>query len=124
MTPLHELLHARRAIVVVGPVVFAFVMALAASRNRAVRRFLREKATRPGAAIGGESFRRVESWWLARLAAADVVRDDGHGRVWLDEQAWAAYRARRRTRAIAAVAILTAGMAVLWLTGVIGGPPR
>ena len=109
------------AVLVIAPVLFAIMMALLATRRRAVRRFQQASATNAGAAINGETFYRVESWWLAKLASAGVVRDDGHGRVWLDENAWAAYRGERRKRAMMALAASAAGIALLWWGGVIGG---
>jgi hypothetical protein len=109
------------AVLVIAPFVFAVMMALLAARRRAVRRFQQASAPSAGAAINGETFHRAESWWLSKLASAGVVRDDSHGRVWLDEVAWAAYRGQRRKRALTALAVGAAGLALLWWGGVIGG---
>ncbi|QDH35034.1 hypothetical protein [Porphyrobacter sp. YT40] len=44
-----------------------------------------------------------------RLKGADVLRTDGHGRYWLDEERWQGRRSDRRTKAI--VALLAVGVA-------------
>ncbi|WP_143738115.1 hypothetical protein [Erythrobacter donghaensis] len=44
-----------------------------------------------------------------RLKGADVLRTDGQGRYWLDEERWHGRRSDRRTKAI--VALLAVGVA-------------
>lgn len=43
-----------------------------------------------------------------RLKGADVLRTDGKGRWWLDEERWDSRRSNRRTRAV--VALLAVGV--------------
>lgn len=46
---------------------------------------------------------------FARLKGADVLRTDGQGKWWLDEERWEVRRSGRRTKAV--VALLAVGIA-------------
>jgi len=80
----------------------AVAAAAAAARRRVIETFRIAGATRPEDAVTPPAFdRRMERRILERLVRAGAIRETGDGRSWLDEAALAAYRRKRRTRALA-----------------------
>ena len=89
------------------------------AEHRVARRLRHAGATSPGAARPLEEERPLDGRALRRLLDAGVVRDAGGGRFFLDEAAYAEFRAIRRKRALTAVAVIVVILAVLTLSGVL-----
>jgi len=80
----------------------AIAAAAAAAQRRVVETFRISGATAPEAAVTLPTpDRRMERKVLERLLRVGAVRETEDGRAWLDEPVLAAYRRKRRTRALA-----------------------
>jgi len=105
----------RNLLTILAPVVMGVGLALAAARRRLVRRFLSVDATTPERAIAVPASDLLARYWMGRFRTAGVVHAAPSGGLWLDPQAWSAFRSARRTRALAVVAVaLAALLLVLW----------
>lgn len=99
---------------VLAPVVGAAGFALGVVRRRLLRRFTREDATAPERAIAVDTANPLRRFHLRRLVHAGVLEQLPDGRLWLQREALAAYRAQRLTRAIIAVMLVLLLVALLF----------
>jgi hypothetical protein len=96
----------------------AIAAAAAAAQRRVIETFRISGATSPEAAVTLPALgRRMERKTLERLLRVGAVRETEEGRAWLDEPALAAYRRKRRTRALAMIGgVLAVGAIALGVT--------
>jgi hypothetical protein len=90
----------------------------AAAQRRVIETFTISGATSAEGAITMPApDRRMERKILERLLAVGVVRETEDGRAWLDQEALAAYRRKRRTRALVLMGgVLALGAIALGVT--------
>ena len=79
------------------------------AERKVARHFLDAGATSMADAIPYAPARPSRDRAFERLKGADVLRTDGQGKWWLDEERWQGRRSGRRTKAI--VALLAVGAA-------------
>ncbi len=79
-------------------------------------------ATSPGEAIDYHPRNPLSTWWLKRLVADSVLHMTDDGRRWLEPSSYAAYRQKRRKRALALLSVVLALSAALWLADASGLP--
>jgi hypothetical protein len=96
----------------------AIAAAAAAAQRRVIETFRISGATSPEAAVTLPTpDRRLERKVLERLLRVGAVRETQDGRAWLDEPVFAAYRRKRRTRALALIGgVLAVGAIALGVT--------
>lgn len=79
------------------------------AERKVAQHFLDAGATSMADAIPYDPARPSRQRAFARLKGADVLRTDGKGRWWLDEEHWAGRRSGRRNKAV--FALLAVGVA-------------
>lgn len=79
------------------------------AERKVAQHFLDAGATSMADAIPYNPARPSRARAFERLKGADVLRTDGQGKWWLDEERWQGRRSGRRTKAI--VALLAVGAA-------------
>jgi len=96
----------------------AIAAAAAAAQRRVIETFRISGATSPDAAVTLPTpDRRLERKVLERLLRVGAVRETEDGRAWLDEPVLAAYRRKRRTRALAMIGgVVAVGAIALGVT--------
>lgn len=100
------------ALRLIGPLLMVGAITFLATRRRLIRTFQRANATGPAQAIVPAT-RLLTRWWLHRLHRCGVLEVTPTGSYWLRQEAWQAYQATRRHRALFLVA--SAGvLALLW----------
>lgn len=105
----------RSLLTILAPVLVGVGLALAAARRRLVRRFLSVDATGPERAIAVPVSAVLARYWMGRLRTAGVVHAVPSGALWLDPQAWSAFRTARRKRALAVAAVALAALLLVRL---------
>ena len=95
----------------------ALAAALRRSERRAIARLQEAGANTAERAILLERSRPLAGFTHARLERAGVLRSAGNDRYYLDEGGYAAYRQRRRRRAMVAFMLLAIGVALLYYGG-------
>jgi len=100
------------ALQIAGALLGAFATAFAAIEGRFVRRFRRAAATSRERAIELPPLGVLGSWRLSRLRAAGAVVEAAGGRAFLNEATYAALRRSRRLRAVTAVLLILASVAL------------
>lgn len=96
----------------------AIAAAAAAAQRRVIETFRISGATSPEAAVTLPApDRRMERKVLERLLRVGAVRETDDGGAWLDEPVLAAYRRKRRTRALAVMGgVLAVGAIALGIS--------
>jgi hypothetical protein len=79
------------------------------AEHRVVQHFLGAGAISMADAIAYAPTRLSHQRAFDRLKGADVLKTDGQGRWWLDEDSWQGRRSDRRTRAV--IGLLAVGVA-------------
>lgn len=98
------------------------VLGLLIRRNerRMIARLREAGATLGERAIWLDGRAPLSRFSRGRLARAGVLQPAGNDRYYLNDAAYEAFRARRRTRAAVIVTLLSIGIAVLYFRGVFG----
>jgi hypothetical protein len=90
------------------------------SERRTIAQLQEAGATLAERAILLDSRQALSRFTRDRLARAGVLQSAGNDRYYLNDTAYEAFRARRRTRAAFIITLLFIGIAVLYFRGVFG----
>jgi len=99
----------------VGACLTAVGAILAAAKTRMLRRFTKARAVSPQTAISIGEVNPLMRWFLHRFEGSQVLLRAESGQIYLDEQAYVAYRRKRRIMAISIVLSLLVLIAVIYL---------
>ena len=93
---------------------------IAIRRKRLIRRFREAGATDPDHPVAFESLGERHSWIFDQMVDAGVFILTSDGRYFMDEQAAAEFRHRKRMQALIGCGILFLLFLVLWVCGLFG----